>query len=208
MSFAGSAPGRIAASAVLGLSLVSPLAAARPGSAPVAPSAVVSQVRIDNFGKVNERYYRGAQPNGRDFADLHALGVKMVIDLAREGDKNEAANVEAAGMRFVRIPLTTGDAPSQAAIDKFLSLVNDPAKQPVYVHCMGGRHRTGALTAVYRMSREGWTADRAFTEMKQYRFGADFLHLELKKFVYSYYSRLNEGQAPKVLIATGTSAVQ
>jgi len=208
MSFGNSARGKIAMSVVLGLSLVAPVAAARPASAPAAHNAAVSQVGIDNFGKVNERYYRGAQPKGRDFADLQALGVKMVIDLAQEGDQSEAANVEAAGMRFVRIRLTTGDAPSQAAIDKFLTLVNDPSNQPVYVRCMGGRHRTGALTAVYRMNQEGWTADRAFSEMKQYHFGTDFLHPELKKFVYSYFSMMDKGQARKVVVASTTSAVQ
>jgi protein tyrosine/serine phosphatase len=64
--------------------------------------------------------------------------------------------------------------------------VNDAAKQPVYVHCVGGRHRTGVMTAVYRMVHDGWSADRAFKEMKQFKFGADFLHREFKNFVYSY----------------------
>lgn len=155
----------------------------------VAPMAAEQSVRrpaIANFGKVTETYYRGAQPRGHDFADLKALGVKLVIDLAQEGDANEAANVEAAGMKFVRIPLTTQVAPAAAAIEQFLGLVTKPDNLPVYVHCIGGRHRTGALTAVYRMSQEGWTAQRAFSEMKQFRFGADFLHPALKKFVYSY----------------------
>jgi hypothetical protein len=43
------------------------------------------------------------------------------------------------------------------------------------------------MTAVYRMTGEGWTADRAFAEMKQYKFGADFLHPEFKTFVYAYH---------------------
>jgi tyrosine-protein phosphatase SIW14 len=187
-----------ALSLVLGLWLVAPVAAATP--------APVPGIQIDNFGMVNANYYRGGQPKGHDFADLKALGVKMVIDLAEEGDKSEGANVEAAGMKFVRIPLTTGDAPPQAAIDRFLKLVNDPANQPVYVHCMGGRHRTGALTAAYRMTEDGWTADQAFSEMKQYHFGADFLHPELKKFVYTYFSRLDK--APRVLVAAGTPGVK
>ena len=105
-------------------------------------------------------------------------------------------------MRFVRIPLTTDVAPSPSAIDQFLKLVNDPANQPVYVHCMGGRHRTGALTAAYRMTQEGWTADQAFSEMKTYHFGADFLHPALKTFVYAYFSQLDK--TPNVLVALGT----
>jgi hypothetical protein len=38
------------------------------------------------------------------------------------------------------------------------------------------------------MTRDGWTSDQAFREMKQYRFGADFLHPEFKRFVYAYRS--------------------
>ena len=200
-------PGKTAMSMVLGLLLVTPVTAKVPASVPAA-HATVSQISIDNFGKVNEQYYRGAQPTGRQFADLKSLGVNLVIDLAREGDTNEAANVEAVGMRFVRIPLSTADAPPKAAIDEFLRLVNDPANQPVYVHCMGGRHRTGALTAVYRMVQDGWSADQAFSEMKRYGFGADFLHPELKKFVYAYFSGLDKTRAPKVLVATTVPVVQ
>ena len=54
------------------------------------------------------------------------------------------------------------------------------------MHCVGGRHRTGVMTAAYRMSEDGWTADRAFKEMKDFKFGADFLHSEFKDFVYGY----------------------
>src|SRR4029453_13391737 len=197
---------KTALSMVFGLSLVMPVAAKIPAAVPAA-HATVSQISIENFGKVNEQYYRGAQPSGRDFADLKSLGVKLVIDLAREGDTNEAANVEAVGMRFVRIPLSTGAAPPKAAIDEFLRLVNDPANQPVYVHCMGGRHRTGTLTAVYRMVQDGWTADRAFSEMKRYGFGVYFPHPELKKFVYAYFSGLDNTRAPKVLVATTVPVV-
>ena len=56
----------------------------------------------------------------------------------------------------------------------------------MYVHCVGGKHRTGVMTAVYRMAQEGWTSDQAFKEMKRYKYGADFLHPEFKKFVYDY----------------------
>ena len=38
------------------------------------------------------------------------------------------------------------------------------------------------------MTDEGWSADKAFAEMKQYTFGADFLHSEFKQFVYGYHA--------------------
>src|SRR5687767_15072994 len=92
--------------------------------------------------------------------------------------------VERSGMKYMRMPMTTRQAPTPAMIDAFLHLVTDPANQPVYVHCVGGRHRTGVMTAVYRMSQDGWTAAQAFKEMKQFKFGADYLHPEFKRFVY------------------------
>src|SRR5256886_1076119 len=146
----------------------------------------LSSIRIDNFGRVNANYLRGAQPEGRDYTDLAASGVKTVIDLTQDGDASEPSLVQQAGMRFFRIPMTTHETPSDAKVAQFLKLVNDPANQPVYVHCQGGRHRTGVMTAGYRMADGRWTADRAFAEMKQYKFGADFLHSEFKDFVYAY----------------------
>src|SRR5690348_950350 len=112
----------------------------------------LSRIRIDNFGRINDNYYRGAQPKGHDFADLAALGVKTVIDLTKDGRDDEQDMVERFGMKFYRIPMTTSDRPSDAAVSRFLKLVTDPARQPVYVHCQGGRHRTGVMTAVYRMT--------------------------------------------------------
>src|SRR6202008_1681408 len=124
-----------------------------------------------------------AQPKGQDFSDLAGLGVKLVIDLAREGDPAEGANAERQGMKFVRIPLTTDVAPSPQVIEQFLRLVDDPANQPVYVHCMGGRHRTGAMTAVYRMTHDAWTPDHAYQEIKRYGFEGFPGHSCLKSFV-------------------------
>jgi protein tyrosine/serine phosphatase len=152
----------------------------------------LARIRIRNFGRTSDDYFRGAQPESRDYADLAALGVKTVIDLTRDGRSDEQALVERAGMKFQRIPLTTSERPSEAAVKEFLKLVNDPANQPVFVHCQGGRHRTGVMTAVYRMTKEGWSADRAYDEMKQYHFEGLPGHPVLKQFVYDYYLKLGD----------------
>jgi protein tyrosine phosphatase (PTP) superfamily phosphohydrolase (DUF442 family) len=154
-------------------------------------SAKPTTIRINNFGQINSHYYRGAQPEPSDYADLAALGIKTVIDLTRDGRIDEKRLVEAAGMRFYRIPMTTTDRPSEAAVTQFLKLVNDSANQPVYVHCQGGRHRTGVMTAVYRMTGDAWTADRAYQEMKQYKFEGFPSHPTLKSFVFDYYGQLD-----------------
>jgi len=159
-------------------------------ASPAAARANLSQVRIDNFGQVNDNYYRGAQPEGRDYSDLAAIGVKTLVNLTSDdADPGERAMAERAGMGYFQIPMTTHQPPTAAQLTEFMRIVNDPANQPVYVHCVGGRHRTGVMTAAYRMSEDGWTADRAFKEMKDFKFGADFLHSEFKDFVYDYHSQ-------------------
>jgi protein tyrosine/serine phosphatase len=150
-----------------------------------------SNIKIGNFGRINDNYYRGAMPEGHDFADLHTLGIRTVIDLTNgDGDQNEKAEVERAGMTYHQIPMTTHVNPTEAQIAEFLGLVNDPSAQPVYVHCVGGKHRTGVMTAIYRMKQDSWTADQAFQEMKQFKFGMDMLHPEFKSFVFNFYTAL------------------
>jgi protein tyrosine/serine phosphatase len=170
-------------------------------------AAPVANIHIDNFGKINDNYYRGAQPDGQDYADLAALGVRTVIDLTKDGRADEQAMVERNGMKFYRIEMTTSDRPAEAAVARFLELVNDPANQPVYVHCQGGRHRTGVMTAVYRMSQNGWSSDQAYDEMKQFNFEGFPGHPTLKKFVYAYYSDLSRSPAAAKPTAVAAAAV-
>lgn len=158
-----------------------------PAFAETALAAKLASIDIGNFGRVNDTYYRGALPENDDYADLAALGVKTIIDLTEsDGDADEPRMVKTAGMTLVDIPMTTHEPPTPEQLELFLAIVTDSAKQPVYVHCVGGRHRTGVMTALYRMTHDGWTPDQAFQEMKQYKFGADFLHPEFKKFVYAF----------------------
>lgn len=178
-----------AAAACFSLMLAMPMASyASDPAASTAQSSLQTHIGIFNFGKVSSGYYRGGELKGHDAADLAALGVKTVIDLRGDDyDPAEQQLVSNAGMKYVRMPMTTRTAPTEQQIADFLALVKDPASQPVYVHCVEGRHRTGVMTAIYRMTVDGWTADRAFNEMKQYKFGMDFLHPEFKRFVYAYH---------------------
>jgi tyrosine-protein phosphatase SIW14 len=172
---------------LLGLTLAVP-AGAEVGHHGLTDAGAPSNIRIVNFGRVSGTYYRGAQPEGRDYEDLAAAGVKSVINLTSDdADANEKTMVEGAGMKYFQIPMTTHQPPTAAQLSAFLKIVNDPERQPVYVHCVGGRHRTGVMTAVYRMTDDGWTANRAFAEMKQYKYGAGSLHPEFKEFLRRYH---------------------
>jgi protein tyrosine/serine phosphatase len=146
---------------------------------------------IKNFGKVNENYYRGSQPTEAQISQLKAIGIKSVIDLRKDNEPEEQSWVEGGGMKYFNIPLRSSEAASEEQTNYFLQLVNDPNNWPVFVHCKGGRHRTGALTALYRITHDGWTAEQAFREMKDYEFEHGFFGgpSAQKKFVFFYYEQ-------------------
>ncbi len=63
-----------------------------------------SNVHIKNFGQMDERFYRGAEP--KHFEDIQALkelGVHTVIDLQAKPEPEERGWVESLGMRYVNI---------------------------------------------------------------------------------------------------------
>jgi tyrosine-protein phosphatase SIW14 len=198
------------AALLLACLLTAPSAAQAKSAAPANASAAnLSAIRIDNFARVNAKYYRGAQPAGNDFEDLAALGIRTIIDLTSDdSDAAEPAAAKRAGIAYYQIRMTTHEPPTSANIEQFLRIVNDPASQPVYVHCVGGRHRTGVMTAVYRMTTDGWTADQAFQEMKQYKYGADFLHPEFKSFVYQYHPQVASAAPAKAAATANQSSTR
>src|ERR1043165_1894436 len=129
-------------------SLISIIAFALMVSAQTAPQTDFSNIKIKNFGQMDERFYRGAQPNQKDYKDLAALGIKTIIDLTDSPKDYERSTAESLGMRYVNIPIADKTAPSDASVTQFLKLVGDPATGKFYVHCAGGRHRTGIMGAV------------------------------------------------------------
>ncbi len=154
-----------------------------------------SNIHIRNFGKMDDRFYRGAQPDESDYKDLKALGVKTVIDLQDHPSNYEKRDVEALGMRYVNIPMSDSSYPQQNSVDAFLKLVKDPATGTMFVHCAGGRHRTGVMGAVYRFNVNHWNLDQAYTEMKDYDFYTRFGHGDLKTFVEDYAQKMPKASA-------------
>ena len=170
----------------------------------IAQSLTIAQVPtdpstgIDNFGKVSDQYYRGSQPGIEELLKLKTLGVKTIVDLRKDRISEASAWAREAGLKYINIPLTTDRAATVEQTEYFLSVVNDPVNWPVYVHCKGGRHRTGEMSAIYRITHDGWTADRAYEEMKKYDFkDSIFYPRTLKKYVYSFYDRFTSEKASK-----------
>lgn len=173
-----------------GLWLV-PACSRKPSRAPgPAPAGSIAGVPIDNFAKVSEGVYRGAQPDAAGFKALQAMGVKTIVNLrGKHDDRPEATPL---GLAVVSIPMSsklTIAPPNDEEIRKFLGTVLDPALRPVFVHCAQGKDRTGTMCALFRIEVDGWTPEKAHEEMVAFGWH-DELYPALGSFVLGYKPHL------------------
>lgn len=122
---------------------------------------------IENFAKVSEALWRGAQPTAEGFRQLEAMGARTIVSFRHDHD--DLAMMKGTRLQYLRIPSRAWH-PTRANLVKFLKVVEDPANWPIYIHCAQGRDRTGYNAAAYRMVFQGWTAETALREMRLFRF--------------------------------------
>jgi protein tyrosine/serine phosphatase len=165
-------------------------------------------IKISNFGQMDENFYRGARPKAEDFRSLAALGIKTVIDLTDNSLEREKPAVEAAGLRYVNIPIKDKSYPTMEQANAFLKVVNDPETGKFFLHCAGGRHRTGVMGAVYRFNHNQWNYDQAYAEMLQYDFYTSNGHGKQKDFVQDYWRQMQAQSAGSGVAAASAATTK
>jgi protein tyrosine phosphatase (PTP) superfamily phosphohydrolase (DUF442 family) len=167
---------------VLLTSLVVPMSGrtAEPKTRPAAWATKLDRPGLPNLHKVNDRLYRGGQPEPEGIKELEKLGVKTIIGLrSAHSDKEILGNAKIA---YEAIPMQAWDIKEDDLV-RFLQLATDKNRQPVFVHCQHGADRTGVLCAAYRVAVDGWTKQQAIDEMTQGGFGFHAFWTNLVTFV-------------------------
>lgn len=126
---------------------------------------------IGNFGQVDAKLYRGAQPSRAGIQTLKKMGVELVVDLRGSASRSEESMATALGMKYVSIPAHC-PFPSDRPWARFLAVMRENAGKKVFVHCRLGDDRTGMAVAAYRMAEQSWSADEAMDEMRAFGFSA------------------------------------
>jgi uncharacterized protein (TIGR01244 family) len=136
--------------------------------------AALTGAPIERFHRVDERLYRGAQPDAAGFRYLRDLGIRTVINLREEADAarlDEQRMVESLGMRYVHLPVADGNFFTRSrtipeeTVGQFFGAL-DADRGPVFVHCRRGADRTGAIVSFYRIARNQWDGGRAYAEAR------------------------------------------
>jgi tyrosine-protein phosphatase SIW14 len=121
-----------------------------------------------NLHRVSENLYRGAQPTAEGMKQLEKLGVKTVVNLrSSDSDRDE---IEGTTLSYEHISMMMSN-PDPEKVTRFLKIVTDSTRTPVFVHCRHGADRTGTMCAIYRIATEGWSKDEAIEEMTKGGFG-------------------------------------
>lgn len=141
---------------------------------------------IEYVARINPGMYRGADPRER-LDQLAGLGVRSIINFRYLKSHDYREEAERAGFRYFWMPIYPGEPPSDEEIDRFLQITADPDNQPVYIHCTLGIDRTGLMSGIYRIERDGWTNEQAVEEMEY--FGHNELWIDLEDYLKAYRPR-------------------
>ena len=141
---------------------------------------------IPNFARVTDTLYRGGQPSLIGFGALQHLGVGIIVNFRDEPGENasEKRYVESLGIKYIAIPWSGHQKPSDTQIVEFLDLVRTNPQTKIFVHCQRGADRTGTMIAAYRIAVQHETADQAVSEMHQFHYNHFWLP-QLERYVNS-----------------------
>jgi protein tyrosine/serine phosphatase len=135
---------------------------------------------LPNLHKVSKDLYRGAQPTAEGMKQLEKIGIKTVINLRyMHSDRDE---IKGTALSYEQINMTTLNIEDKDVI-RFLRVVTDPNRTPVFVHCQHGADRTGTMCAIYRIIIQGWSKDEAIEEMTKGGFGFHSIWRNLPNYV-------------------------
>lgn len=124
------------------------------------PAVTLESIR--NYRAVDERHATAGQPSEEQLRAIAAAGFESVINLAPTDSrslKDEAASVEALGMKYYHIPVVW-DNPTQADFDAFERAMKAAGDSKTLVHCQAN-FRATAFYALYAMKHLGWSEERA-----------------------------------------------
>lgn len=144
------------------------------------------QVSLPMFRRLSDGYMRGSEPARGGLSVLSRIGVKTILDLRSDYDYTDEIKVAAERLGFIyrRLPLSVWNPPTDKEANEFVQLVTNKAEGPYFVFCTDGIHRTGEMSAIYRIVQDKWSIEQALAEMDETGFTPYYYNL--RNYVWTY----------------------
>lgn len=139
-----------------------PLTSVRAEPAEPAEASLIQHATVPNVRQPRAGLITGGQPDAAAWTQLAAKGVSTVINLrppAEMGERDEAAEVAAAGLTYREMPVAGADDITEAKGRELWTLLQRQSGT-VLVHCASG-NRVGALIAIGAAKAGGITPQSA-----------------------------------------------
>ncbi len=141
-------------------------------------------VKLAHFAELDKSVYVGSKPHSdADYAFLQSKNVHTIVNARfwpffSRGERSKAKHY---GMTLISRTMNASlIPPSEKHVNEILLTLRDNQAQPVYLHCVLGRDRTGLITALYRIYFLGIPQKEAYAEMKRSGFPSSFMVHGLK----------------------------
>lgn len=143
------------------------------------PGALARPDDKQPFIAVSPVLVRGRRPRIHELDRLKGeYGVKTIVnmedafstklwpwDLWRLSPQQLQRAAQERGMRMLWLPLSCVSKPTLEQVQRILDIMDDPAAQPVLLHCFKGFERTNFVIAMHRIFREGVEVNEAYCDM-------------------------------------------
>ena len=126
-------------------------------------------VHIHNWLRLDDLITTSGQPSEAEFAEIKALGVEHVINLALEDHEKSLADerglLESMDVEYIHIPVVF-DTPTENDFTRFCDAMEKLDGKKVHVHCIVNA-RVSAFFYRYRRDRLGWDEGEAKADMRK-----------------------------------------
>ncbi len=141
---------------------------------------IIREGKIFRSGQLTEEGFREV---------INRYGIRTILNLQEEAQdpilyhnnfkKSSLRESELCGqlgvdylfIEFDLLPRNRIPEERPAVIDELLQILDNPKSYPLLFHCKAGLHRTGVLTALYRMEYENWSIGEATRELRNNHYG-------------------------------------
>jgi protein tyrosine/serine phosphatase len=155
----------------------------------IPPKTSVSDKQF-NFHIVDNDIWRSAQPSVESIAVMKMHGLKTIINL-RGSEENhlwESRICDSLGIQYFHVPMDGREVPDTAYLNNILRIIESKQNQPIMYHCLGGKDRTGIVTAIYRLKNSDVSFEEVHKEMLMYGYNEGEFP-QLAEFVKNYRKR-------------------